>query len=431
MLYIFALGRNPTLSTAELLTVFRRRKIDYKIIKLAGEILLVDLSERLSDEQAFLNKIGGTIKIIEVFGETGKASDLKNILSADALLDKYPNYEKQKLYWGLSVYFICEAKLHTKQKIAREIQSYLMGVKETLRERLIHCRIVTPPPGKMILDAPAVEKNNLLDKGGEIIAVVDKNKVFWGKTAAVQDFHFYEARDYGRPARDMKIGMMPPKLAQIMLNLSETNHNEGIVDPFCGTGVILQEAFLMGFKTIIGTDKNQIAVDMAKVNMDWFAAELEKSSMRPAAKSWQDLRIFQYDAREIGSKIPADSISAVITEGTLGPRYSRRAPNNIEIDSNFQMLEKLYLAVFSEFQKILKKGGKIVISFPAYMAGRNELKIAPFVDKIMKLGYNFIHPVENAILKDNPSIVLTNRKTIIYSRPDQIVGREIVIFFKN
>lgn len=431
MLYIFILGRNPTLSIAEILSVFRREKIDYKIIKLAREILLVDLSKRLRDEQAFLNKLGGIIKIIEVFGEINKVSDLKNALSADALLNKYPNHEKQKLYWGLSVYFICEAKLHTKQKITREIQSYLMGVKETLRERLIRCRIVTPPPGKMILDAPSVEKNNLLFKGGEIIAAVDKEKVFWGKTTAVQGFRFYEARDYGRPARDMKIGMMPPKLAQIMLNLSEIKNSEGIIDPFCGTGVILQEAFLMGFKTIIGADKSKAAIDMANTNMNWFIAELEKSSARKMLKGEQNLQIFQYDAAEIGNKIPRDSISAVITEGTLGPRYSRRAPNNIEIDNNFRSLEKLYLAVFGQFQKILKKSGKIVISFPAYMTQRNELKIAPFVDKIEKLGYNIIYPVENTILKDNPSIVLTNRKTIIYSRPDQIVGREIIIFIKK
>ncbi len=431
MQYIFILGRNRSLSAAEIFSVFRREKIEHKIIALAGEILLVDLSERLRDGQVFLNALGGTIKIIEVFGEASKVSDLENIFSADALLDKYPNSEKKKLYWGLSVYFICEAELHTKLKVVRKMQSYLMGVKGSLREREISCRIVTPPPGKFVLDAPSVEKNDLIRKGGEIIVVVDKEKIYWGKTIAVQNFHFYEARDYGRPARDMKIGMMPPKLAQIMLNLSEISQKDSIIDPFCGTGVILQEAYLKGFKTIIGTDKNNVAVGLAKTNMDWFISELEKSLMLPAAENKQDLQIFEYDVIEIGRKIPADSVSAVVTEGTLGPRYSRRAPNSVEIANNFRALEKLYLSAFGEFKKILKADGKVVISFPAYMDAQNELRLAPFVDKIVKLGYNIVYPIVDMVLKDNPSIVLTNRGTIIYSRPDQMVGREIVIFIKK
>ncbi len=431
MQYIFILGRNQTLSFAEILSVFRREKIEYKIIKLAGEILIVDLKQKLENKQSFLDNLGGTIKIIEVFGEASKVSELKNILSADALLDKYPNLDNKKLYWGLSVYFICKAELHTKLKVVKAAQTYLMGVKEILRERLIRCRIVTPPPGKFVLDAPSIEKNNLLSKGGEIIVVADKEKVYWGKTKAVQNFHFYEARDYGRPARDMKIGMMPPKLAQIMLNLSKTDQNEAILDPFCGTGVILQEAYLMGLKTIIGSDKSNMAVDKARINMDWFVIQLEKSSMRPKTKIPPNLQIHQFDVTEISKKLPEASVSTIVTEGTLGPRYSRRAPNNVEIDNNFRSLEKLYVNAFREFQKIIKRDGKIVITFPAYMTDKRELKLAPFVDKIEKLGYNIIYLIENSILKDNPSIALTNRGTIIYSRPDQMVGREIIIFQKN
>lgn len=431
MQYIFILGRNQTLSVAEILSIFRREKTDYKIVKLAGEILVLDLKEKLENEQSFLDKLGGTIKIIEVFGWSGKISDLKNVLTADALLDKYPNLDNKKLYWGLSVYFICNAELHTKLKAVKAVQSYLMGVKEVLRERLIKCRIVTPPPGKFVLDAPSVEKNNLLDKGGEIIVAADKEKIYWGKTKAVQNFHFYEARDYGRPARDMKIGMMPPKLAQIMLNLSETEQNEAILDPFCGTGVILQEAYLMGFKTIIGTDKSNIAIDKARTNMDWFVAKLKKSPKHIRTTNPQDLQIYEFDVTQISKKISKNTISTVVTEGTLGPRYSRRAPNDIEIDNNFRSLEKLYIQAFQEFQKIVKKDGKIIITFPAYMTEKRELKLAPFVDKIEKLGYNIIYLIENSILKDNPSIVLTNRGTIVYSRPDQMVGREIIIFIKK
>jgi hypothetical protein len=40
---------------------------------------------------------------------------------------------------------------------------------------------------------------------------------------ALQDFESYSKRDYGRPARDPRTGSLPPKLAQILINLAEPN----------------------------------------------------------------------------------------------------------------------------------------------------------------------------------------------------------------
>jgi len=53
-------------------------------------------------------------------------------------------------------------------------------------------------------------------------------------TIGVQDIDAYTHRDIGRE-RSMTVGMMPPKLAQIMLNLA-TKGERGfqIWDPFCG-----------------------------------------------------------------------------------------------------------------------------------------------------------------------------------------------------
>ena len=40
--------------------------------------------------------------------------------------------------------------------------------------------------------------------------------------------------------------MLPPKLAQIIVSLSGTQPGQTVLDPFCGTGVVLQEALIMG-----------------------------------------------------------------------------------------------------------------------------------------------------------------------------------------
>src|SRR6185503_10002944 len=96
------------------------------------------------------------------------------------------------------------------------------------------------------------------------------------QTLFVQDIEAYGARDQARPARDARVGMLPPKLAQIMLNLSagplrasaEELARLRVLDPFCGTGVILQEALLMGY-SVLGTDIDERMVDYSRRNIKW------------------------------------------------------------------------------------------------------------------------------------------------------------------
>lgn len=436
MKYLFVLGRAPTLSIAEILSVFKREGMSYNILDLSEEVLVLDVLKPIKNEQTFLDKLGGTIKIIEVFGELGKVSGLREALSADELMDKYPNIVREikntpfpKFYWGISVYFLCKVDLHKKQKIAEKIKSYLLGAKEALRERQIRCRIVSPPPNKLFLDSAAISNNKLLVKGGEIVVAVGREKIYYGKTLAAQNFRFYGLRDYGRPKRDMKVGMMPPKLAQIMINLAEAKEGEAILDPFCGTGVLPQEALLMGYK-VIASDIDKRILDSSRKNLEWFAGELNKKSECQLDLEGR-LKLIQCDVRALAKFIPQNSVDAIVTEGTLGPRYERRSPTDAETERNFQELENLYLSAFNVFKNILINGGKVVITFPVYQTRQKKYVYAPFVDKILKVGYTIISPIEKGALKSDLAAGLSVRKTIVYDRPDQIVGREIIIFVKK
>ncbi|MDP3057786.1 MAG: DNA methyltransferase [bacterium] len=436
MIYAFILGRIFTLSVAEVLSVFEREKMDYEILTASAEILMVKMAKPIRNEQTFLNDLGGIVKIINILGEENKVSDLENAFTADKLINHYPNIKPElenipsvKLYWGISVYFICSAELQKKQKIVKQIQSYLFSVKEVLHERDMKCRIVTPPPNKFTLDAPNVEKNNLLKKGGEIAVLVDKEKTYWGKTLAIQDFRFYGLRDFGRPARSMKVGMMPPKLAQVMINLAEVPKDDKILDPFCGTGVVLQEAMLMGH-SVIGTDSNSATIALAKQNLEWLIETMKRKDPKSAI-SKEMYQLFQADARLIAKPIQANSISAIVTEGTLGPKYGRILPSDKQMQDNFKNLEKLYLDVFAQFKTILKKDGRVVISFPVYIIKGTRQEFIPFLDKLVQLGYNIKRPIKADELKGIPLLALSKNGTIVYSRPDQNVGREIVIFTKK
>ena len=83
-------------------------------------------------------------------------------------------------------------------------------------------------------------------------------------TEAIQDIDAYTARDRERPARSAKVGMLPPKLAQILVNSAQ---GSAIYDPFCGTGVILQEALLMGHEAY-GSDLAAEMVDATRTNLE-------------------------------------------------------------------------------------------------------------------------------------------------------------------
>ena len=119
------------------------------------------------------------------------------------------------------------------------------------------------------LSSVVVEQNKLTTaQGAEIVIVQFDKKLFLGKTIAVQPFKELSFRDYGRPARDDYSGMLPPKLAQIMLNLSGAKPADTILDPFCGSGTILTEAMLMGYQDLVGSDVSSKAIEDTGKNIN-------------------------------------------------------------------------------------------------------------------------------------------------------------------
>ncbi len=76
-------------------------------------------------------------------------------------------------------------------------------------------------------------------------------------TIHIQDIDAYAERDLEK-SRDMAVGMLPPKLAQTMINLAigPTLVNEKIhlYDPFCGLGTVQIESLYMGISQIYASD---------------------------------------------------------------------------------------------------------------------------------------------------------------------------------
>jgi len=405
MTYFFILGNNPTLSIAEIINVLANQTI--KIEKVSSKILLIKLSEKI-DVPELQNQIGGTIKI-------GQIVDNVNLNSFSDLIDKtwqiLPK-NLSNLYFGFSTYYLGNHRI----EIRREIKKIALEIKKLLKKQKIKSRWVDSK--ERVLSSVILQKNKILSQGAEIVFLIDDRRCYVGKTLSCQSFKDYSLRDFGRPSRVIKKGMIPPKLGQIMLNLSRSPgfsiEKTLILDPFCGTGTILQEALLIGFKSIIGTDKNKRTIIGAEKNLEWLSQNTKKSL--------NGVKIFCSDVRKLSKKIRAKSVGAIVTEPYLGPlKFSP-----LEYTFIIRELGQLYLSAFEQFSRILKTDRKVVIIFPVFKI-KGELKFLPILDKLKNQGWQTQAPIPSSLLK-NPSIKVTKRESIIYSRIDQKVLREILIF---
>ncbi len=393
MQYFFILGSNPTLSLAELTAVFNNGKF----FPVQKNIAFLETDYEIKAN--IIKNIGGTIKFGIIYNKITSPAP-KDILKSVAVFAK-PEKIESKFNFGISYY--------GKSKIKLKILG--MEFKKLLKQSAINSRwVISREP---TLSSVVVEQNKLVtEKGTEIVIIEFNKKLFLGKTIAVQPFKELSFRDYGRPARDDYSGMLPPKLAQMMINLAGAKLDSAILDPFCGSGTIITEAMLMGYTNIIGTDISSKAIIDTKKNIEW-----TKNNFQLPIFNFQPINT---DATQISKQIALQSIDVIITEPYLGPQRG-----NIEIQKIITVLEKLYSKSLQEFNKILKPNGRIVIIWPVFQEKHQPVFINPNI-----IGLKIINPMPSDLQK-NTFIKLTNRNTIIYGREGQKVWREIVILEKS
>ncbi len=383
MNYFFILGSHPALSLSELETkvVGQWQVINDNLAIVSG---VTDLASDL------LEYLGGTIKFGQVVGQFKQLDEAAAQQAAEQLLSLA--VADKKICFGLSNYDQRPLSRDFGIKIKRQLQESGRAVRWVISR-------------DAALSSVVVEQNHLLDSGGEIVLWRQNNCWQWGLTMAVQPFKSLSARDYGRPARDDQSGMLPPKVAQIMLNLADLEPGDSVLDPFCGSGTVLQEAALMKAGQIIGLDNSALAVANSQINWQWLADRWTVEV---------ELEIGLADARQASAELAGQKIKCIVTEPYLGPQRGRR-----DFRAITQELNKLYSQALVDWQKIIAPGGRVVMIWPVFIDGQQKHLVRPDITGWRKVEYS-------QLAKQVWPKQYTLDGNLLYGRPGQAVWRAIV-----
>jgi len=160
---------------------------------------------------------------------------------------------------------------------------------------------------------------------------------------SIDKAHFAVNRPHLRPF--FSPGVIMPKFARAIVNLSGVNDKELFLDPFCGTGGILIEAGMIG-ASIIGADVQEKMVKGARDNLGFFGLHA---------------CLIVSDASEI--PLSDKSVDAIGTDMPYGRSsiVSLSLSENSDSCSLFLELERLYQDALDEIYRVLKTGGRAVI----------------------------------------------------------------------
>lgn len=258
--------------------------------------------------------------------------------------------------------------------------------------------------------------------GCEMVLLKDDDWTWVGRTIAAHDPNAYTRRDMNKPARDMHIGLLPPKLAQILMNFGKWLADEKnplpagkkkkdytLYDPFCGSGVIPMECILRGW-TVLASDASLKAVNATERNLEWLRKEEKILKRDVPSTTWKHDATKPFELKEMPDM--------VVTETTLGENLEARATQK-EIVTHKSIAEKTEAAFIKNAAATLP-GVPLVITLPVWMSSTGPVFMEKIWETIKESGYE-------PVLPPGVSTDVAIHKSLLYRRPEQFVGRQIVL----
>lgn len=431
-MYIAILGRQPALGMAELEHLYGAKNTRW----------FSDQSALFDTKSFSIDKVGGTQKAGHVVAELPHA-DWTHVSTkiVQTYSSAWSNFEG-KLTLGISAYGFTIS--------ARDVQKTGVILKQKLKKSNVSLRLI--PNTDPHLNTATAHHNKLgLSKNKiELIVVRAGNgRVVIAESTGSQNITALARRDQQRPKRDAFVGMLPPKLAQIMINLTalathrpsssptitskhlqpksesasgpdltlgakpfakdrgrkgDQEENIRILDPFCGTGVVLQEAALMGY-AVYGTDLSEKMIRYSRDNLNWL------QDSHHIRFNWY---LHEGDAMNTKWQQPID---AVVCEGYLGQPFSA-PPSPAKLEQVRKNCDHIMTTFLKNLSSQIAPGTPLCIAVPAWRDVSSQFTHLPFINQLDKLGYT------------ESTFEHVKKSDLLYYREDQVVARELLVLIK-
>lgn len=405
-MYTFFLGTNAALSAGEIAAVLLRFGISFTVKNANEHFVRISSDEPLPIN--FIKNLGGTIRISE------DISSWDHMPSAEEILESLQPLPSK---WDIGIGSF---------GMSLNIRKVGIELKKAARKHDSKLSFIEPKSGASLLNAAQVIFNKLAPlPNAELIFLQDEKDTILVRTVAMQDITTYELRDTLRPARDARVGLLPPKLAQIMINLGlprTPKNTTTVYDPFCGMGTILQESWLMGLESI-GTDLSERMVRAAEENIAYLSQHFSVAeNIKPT--------IFHHDATspDFPKNIRNKNLT-VVTEPFLGTPLSRPL-SPTEATQFYDSVMPLYYEFFKNIKSVLQENSRLLVLLPAPRVrenGRDTFTPLPriFLDEIGKVGYRKAQLIPKEI-----SDISTKgtAEPLLYARPDALIARELTLW---
>lgn len=384
-MFVAVLGRLPKLSITELEAMFGKSHVR----AVSRSTAVVD-TDNLS-----IDSLGGSLKCGKVI-HTLPADNHPTLERASHWITH--TYVNQllavggKITLGISAYGLSTSP--------RQLQKIGLLLKTSMKKHNVSLRLIPNTTTELSTATSHNNKLGLSPKKRELFIIkTDDSAILIAESNGAQNITAYARRDRNRPRRDAFVGMLPPKLAQIMVNLAVGNAAKAtILDPFCGTGTVLQEALLKGYD-VCGSDLSQKMIDYTTENIAWLQS---KYHITGTVRSLEQADAMTHQWTE------GQQLDAVICETYLGQPFSAPpSPKKLhEVTGNCNHIITNFLR---NIHSQLRPGTTLCIAVPAWRDANRKLTHLPLVQNLEALGYTLQQP------------------PLIYSRSDQVVVREILL----
>lgn len=394
MKYVAIAGRQPLISLAEIQALYD------KAARLVGKKLVFfeideDGEENISPD---INRLGGSLKL-------GRFFDTDFSKLAKFLATTHP---EGKITLGISDF--------SKQKKSGLAKQKSMELKRNLAKMRRSVRVITSNEPE--ISSATAHHNQLGEKAGCFEIFLIDREIYL--SLGTQNITAYTERDQARPARDAKVGMLPPKLAQILINLcGKLPEGARVLDPFCGTGVVLQEAAIMGYVPY-GTDLNERMVEYSKKNLSWLFNERNQKRFKilPDLILKKDQILEAISVGDATNFTWEGEIDAVAFEGYLGAPMSK-PPVDIKFKTEKAKCREIAIGFLKNITPQIKSGTPVVMALPAWLRENGKYAGLNILDEIQEMGYNF------------EKFQDLSQSDLLYYREGQIVAREIIVIRKR